>query len=199
MATNMQDLLADVTVAQAIGIDIPNGMSLGDGDSMRMTSNTDEKIIVYSTINGEPKPILKNDAMRVLKKRRPDGQLAHWIPGMPGNAPEYKKGNIKCMLHPEFDETDGPSRRDRAWIDKIGLSGQFCNMMNMDKPPRADFRSVFDRDDHMAKRHQRELSIIRAAEGREYQDKDSDDRKADREAILRLVENSVTPRTKKEA
>ena len=184
MVSDIETLAAKVAVKQAIA----STVALAEGDEQTITSNTDAKITVYSTITGEPKQILRIDAERVVGKRIPGtNRMAHWIPGMPGDAPVYKKGTVSCILHPDFDEKDGPAGFDRAWVESIGVITK-CNDANPDKPARADFKSVYDRDEHARTKHRRELQTIQNAltskRDREYQE----ERRLDRELAMKQAD-----------
>ena len=153
-----------------------------DDTPARLSSNADQYVTVYSTLNGEPKQILKIDRRRVLGKTLPNGEYAHWAEGMPGDAPEYIKGTVMCMLHPDFDEGDGPAGFGRDYIDHIGLDGRTCNMMSPDKNNVDSFKSVYDRDDHMLKKHPREWRTVEAALGKDRDAAELRERQLDREA-----------------
>lgn len=185
----VSDIAQRASIRSALGAD--TGVELMEqGEVQQITSNTDVKVTVYSTTDGEPRQILRIDAERVLMKRRSDGRPAFWMEGMPGSAPNYLKGELKCLLDPEFDEKDGVSGFDRAFIDSLGLTGRTCNMMAPEKN-NARFKSVFDRDDHMAKKHRRENSIIKDGLARIERQKAED--KADRatEAMLALASRAA--------
>ena len=179
----VSDIVRSAEVARALD----PGLTMGEGDEQRLSSNSDKLITLYSMIDGEPRPILAIDAQRVLQKRLPDGRPAFWMEGMIGSPPAYKRGNVMCYLHPQFSEVDGPAGFDRAWIDSIGLSGRECNMSDVSKPNKADFRSVFDRDAHMRRAHRDELRIIIEAQARRREMIAADERRQDREAMLTLA------------
>src|SRR5690554_5423069 len=106
MVSEVEGIARRAAVSNALRIDAGVPLDEAEGDAQGLTSNTDAKVTVYSTIDGEPREILRIDAERVLGKRRSDGTPAFWMPGLPGDRPPYFQGFIKCMLHPEFDESD---------------------------------------------------------------------------------------------
>ncbi len=172
-----------VAVIDKISRQVTTGIDLdGDDTPAQISSNSDEMVTLYSMIDGEPRPILNLDVPRVLRKVLPDGTPAFWHPDMPGSAPEYTRGQIKCMLHPDFDESEGPAQFDRHFIDGIGLTGRTCNLMAPDKSNVSVFKSVFDRDDHMAKKHRREWATIQdalqTASTQRYREEDRQTRQA---------------------
>ncbi|MEE8457513.1 MAG: hypothetical protein V3S28_05645, partial [Acidimicrobiia bacterium] len=179
-------------VIDKISRQVTTGLDLGTDDApAQISSNSDEMVTLYSMIDGEPRSILNLDVPRVLRKVLPNGSPAFWHPDMPGAAPEYTKGQIKCMLHPDFDESEGPAQFDRQFIDGIGLTGRTCNLMAPDKANVADFHSVFDRDDHMAKKHRREWATIQdalqTASTQRYRNED----RQTREAMLALAASAT--------
>ena len=197
-------MVSDLAHQAAINNAVDSGVVLTPDEEQRLISNTDEKVTIFSTQNGEPRLILKIDAKRVLNKRLSNGQPAFWMTGMPGKPPEYVKGAIHCYLDPAFDESDGPAGFDRAWLDKIGLSGRTCNMMAPDKGNQK-FRSVFDRDDHAAKKHRNEWKIIQDSIEKQRLATEAEERRLDREAqnaqsaaMLALAGVKVEPKAKPE-
>ena len=128
-----------------------------EGDTGLQTTNTvlDGKwVTLVSMQDGLPRPPIPiAHARRVLRKKRPDGSPAFWIEGMPYQPPEPMKGSIKCMLHPDFDETDGPAGFGRELIEGAGLAGVSCNQNARDKKNRDDFANVYQRNRHMLKKH----------------------------------------------
>ncbi len=160
MVSNDQ-LIQDASVA-----DVLNQFDLKNGDTpLSVKSAIDEGkwVVLTSMQDGLPRPpIPRIHAERVLKKRRPDGSPAFWIEGMPYSPPKPQKGSIKCMLHPDFDETDGPAGFDRSFVDEAGLSGVTCNMNARDKKNRDDFANVVQRDDHMKSKHPRFYAAIQS-------------------------------------
>ena len=58
-------MVMDIGRRSAIRQALNPGIPLEDGEVQELTSNTDEKVIIYSTVDGEPRPVLKIDAERV--------------------------------------------------------------------------------------------------------------------------------------
>lgn len=186
MVSQIPDLARQIDIEKAID----PGFSLEQDEVQRITSNTDEKVTIYPTSGadvGEPREILKNDARRVLLKRLPNGQPAFWMEGMSGTKPSAFKGTISCYMHPDFDETKGPAGFDRAWVESIGLGGRTCNMSDPSKNNKADFKSPFERDEHVRTKHRREWATIQSSiEAKRRQDAVDDQRRAT-EAMLALA------------
>ena len=186
MVNQIADLGRQIDIEKAID----PGFSMEPDETQRITSNTDEVVTIYPTSGvdvGRPRQILKNDARRVLLKRLPNGQPAFWMEGMSGSKPSAFNGTISCYMHPEFDETDGPAGFDRKWVDSIGLAGRSCNMSDTSKNNKADFKSPFERDEHVRTKHRREWAIIQSSiEAKRRQD-ELDERRADRQAMQALA------------
>lgn len=182
-----QAVIDDISREIAHDIDLDK-----DDAAPRISANSDDSITLYSMIDGEPRPgVLKIDAPRVLAKKLPDGKPAFWIEGMPGEPPERTRGQVKCMLHPDFDESEGPSGFDRHFVDGVGLTGRTCNLMAPDKNNVDKFKSVYDRDDHMAKKHKREWATIQAALTQAKGERDRDEDKQTRDAMLALAASAT--------
>lgn len=177
-------MVSDISREAALDQALDPGFTLDQGEAFGITSNSDEKVVVYSMLDGTSREVLKIDARRVLSKTV-GGKPAFWIEGMPGKPPKASTGEIPCFLHPDFkDESLGV---DRKWVDSLGLAGRNCNMMQPNRPSRADFKSVFDRDDHMAHRHRREWDVIQRALARREQDATKANDAAFREALMALA------------
>ena len=197
MATSTSDIAVDAIIDE-IGEQIDTGISVEHPQEVapRLSTDTSQKVDVWSMVDGEKRQILRIDAPRVLKKLLEGGGRAFWAEGMPGGPPEVTQGNVQCMLHPDFDESDGPAGFDRSYIDSIGLTGRTCNMMSPGKGNVSNLKSVYDRDDHMTKKHPREWRTIEAALEKASQSLEVAERKEDREAMLALAGTAaVAPRT----
>ncbi len=190
--SNLSGLAAQVAVEQALvasGIAVDAGLGLdGKDNTQTVSSNSDEHVIVYSTLDGEPHEILRLDARRALTKRLANGRPAFWIPEMGGPAPARTSGSIPCYLDPDFDESDRPDHINREWIDSIGLRGRFCNGSAPDKN-NAHFVSDYDRDAHMAMKHRREWATINTALGRQREAMYRAGDKDMREAMMALAQS----------
>jgi len=161
-------------------------------DHQYLTSNTNQYVTVLSMIDGEPRPILKNDFSRVIRKRLEDGRPAFWVEGMPYEAPEYKRGNLMCFLHPDFDETDGPWGIDRKFLeDEVGLVGYTCNMQNTKNNNRADFKNVLMRTAHERSKHRAEYEATVDALERIQATADRAAQRDQMAAILELVKGNA--------
>ena len=85
------------------------------------TSPTRRRAIVYSMTTGEKINILAHRLERVLSMTLPDGRFA--FTARQGDAPPFRKGNVKCFLHPESPR--------RPVLEEIGLSGIVCLSGNL--------------------------------------------------------------------
>ena len=182
------DIARDAAIDR-VGQTIGTGLDLGpdDVDATLTVLSSDKMVPVYSMLTGERKEVRQVDLRRVLQKMLPNGQPAHWAEGMPGEAPEYVRGEVKCMMHPDFDETDGSAGFDRDYIDHIGLTGRTCNMMAPDKNNVDNFRSIYERDRHMEKKHRVEWATIEDALEKDRLTVEKEERRQDREAMLALA------------
>jgi len=177
-------MVSQISREAALDQALDPGFSLEQGEAFGITSNSDEKVVIFSMLDGTSREVLKIDARRVLQKTV-GGKPAFWIEGMPGKPPKVSQGDIMCFLHPEFKD-DGLGV-DREWVDSLGLSGRTCNMMQPDKHSRADFKGVFDRDDHMLHRHPREWGVIQGGLTRREQAVAKGSDEAFRQALLALA------------
>jgi hypothetical protein len=109
--------------------------------------DADEKTSVWSMEDGTESRPLTHKLSEVLRKRNPNGSPKFWMPGMPGNPPEQKRGVLLCQLHQDHD--------DREWLDSIGLTGRYCK--------KATLMSEFDVETHMLNRHRQETALIQTA------------------------------------
>lgn len=192
MVSQIPDLARQIDIEKAID----PGFSMEPEETQRITSNTDEVVTIYPTSGvdmGRPRQILKNDARRVLLKRI-NGEPAFWMEGMAGSKPVPFSGTISCYMHPEFNEKDGPAGFDRAWLDSIGLAGRTCNMSDPSKNNKADFKSPYERDEHVRTKHRREWAIIQSSvEAKRRQDAIDDQRRAT-DAMIALAGNRAEPK-----
>src|SRR3989304_4648526 len=78
----------------------------------RETSPARKKVPIYSLVDGEEIYIPVNLLERTLGKRLPDGKFM--FTARPHEAPEYKRGSVKCFLHPESMEGASPGEGGRA-------------------------------------------------------------------------------------
>lgn len=185
----------------AIELALDNLDDKPDDTGLLVGSAVDEgqRVVLTSMIDGLTRPpIPRMHAKRVLDKRLPGGNPAFWIPGMPYEPPKPAVGSIKCMLHPEFDEEHGPAGFNREFVDDAGLMGFFCNRGDQSKQNRANFLSVYDRDQHMHSKHGTQLEIIEKAQGKQSDIEAQAERQLDREiqqattaAILAAVGGEV--------
>jgi hypothetical protein len=185
-------ILKQVTAKRALEHSLAFDSSLGpDGeplDTSHITTLTgDSKVVVYFVPNGERREILRNDAVRALMKMQPNGEPYFWMEGMVGERPVRLVGSIRCWLHPEFSFEDSEFAVDRAWLESIGMRGRFCNRMAPEKKNRADFDTMFERNEHARIKHRREFESIMAAIARREVEQDRADRTEATSAILTLA------------
>lgn len=120
----------------------------GEPDALPLidkTSTDRSMVTVYSTLTGDPHPILRIDLPRAIRTLRPDGKPAFWAPGMPGDQPKRNVGTLKCFLHPESAE--------RELVDSAGYTGRFCNDGDPSKNNRDDFQAISHKEDHEKRKH----------------------------------------------
>ncbi len=72
MVTQNDDIAAAAVIKQIEEDVALVGVELGAGEKQTVRAN-DDKITVYSMINGEPREVLKNDAPRLLAKKLASG------------------------------------------------------------------------------------------------------------------------------
>lgn len=192
VSSNLTALAQQVEVEKALvaaGIAVDSHVGLdGKEDTQTISSNSDEYVTVYSTVDGEPHQILRLDARRALIKRVPGTrQPAFWIPEQGGEAPHrISRGDIKCYLDPEFDESEQFDGVNREWIDSIGLRGRTCNMMDTSKNNQR-FTSQFERNQHMQRKHPKEWATIQEEKTRQRDQRRYTEDRGTREAMLELA------------
>ncbi|HLE80169.1 MAG TPA: C2H2-type zinc finger protein [Dehalococcoidia bacterium] len=95
-------------------------------------------VTLYSMLNGEPISIPEYMVNRVLQNRLTDGRYAFTSDAR--LAPEHRKGQIRCFLHPESPE--------RSILGEIGLGGTHC--------PAAHLANQHAKRIHAQHRHKQE-------------------------------------------
>lgn len=186
---NLNSLVQEVAVERAL--DALNDPKTPDDTPLLVESEISQgqRVVLTSMVDGLPRPAIPRiHAKRVLSKMLPNGKPAFWIPGMPGEPPKPERGSIKCMLHPDFDEASGPAGFGREFVDEAGLQGFFCNRGDQSKQNRGDFQSVYDRDEHMRSKHNRQYEVIRKAQGTQEDIDEKTERQLDREATQARTE-----------
>ena len=83
---------------------------------IRDTSPMRRRVTFYSTVDGERIVVPEYMMESVIRKRRPDGEFL--FTSDKSKAPAYKRGSVKCFLHP-----DAP---DRVILNEIGLAAAMC-------------------------------------------------------------------------
>ena len=119
-------------------------------------------ITIYDTKTGEPTVALPY-MLKVLFRdfKQADG------------TPMYSRrqlvkprvGTLKCLLHPEATT--------RAYYDEIGLGTKTCR--------KANLRSEFDVERHMAMRHKDEWGLVKRAEAKAIEDEEREFRRVQME------------------
>ncbi len=176
----LQNLVLDQASGDT-GLTVSNEIT--DGTKVQLTSMVDGLI--------RP-PISMVHAERVLEETLDEAGTmpAFWIPGMAYQPPEPVVGTTKCMLHPDFDETNGPAGFGREFIDKAGLAGFFCNRGDVSKKSKDNFTSVFDRDQHMKHKHKTQWELIEAAINKDEERDEKTQRQLDREVLMALARSA---------
>lgn len=123
----------------------------------RETSPPKQRVMLYSRVDGEPLPIPIKIAERALEKLLPDGGFMFTT--NPSEAPTYKRGDLKCFLHPESNE------RESGVLDAVGLTGITC--------PAAHLASLYAKRIHAQHRHRQQWEA--------YQEHVSDEKQRARE------------------
>ena len=98
-----------------------------------------ELVTVYSMADGEAIPVPEY-MVRAVMTKRVDGE--YMFTDNPEEAPEYRKGTVKCFLHADSTE------RASGVLDEIGLKGKVC--------PAGSLASVHSKRTHGERRHGRE-------------------------------------------
>jgi len=75
-------------------------------------------VTIYSVLDGEPIPIPEYMVRAALSKVLDDGR--YMFTDKASEAPEYKRGSVKCFLHTESAE------RATGVLAEIGLEGKVC-------------------------------------------------------------------------
>lgn len=192
IAQAMVDDLKDRAKAHGVKVfqDVaPRSRDLGDQDlsgatvgGFGVTATTDERCIIFNTLDGEPRVIPVIYLAKTLRKRR-NGQPAFVAAdpetGLPMSpVPEYVPGTMKCFLHP-----DHPGRDE---LRAMGIGSDLVCGDNETKPA-GGFKTAFDLRQHEEKRHPRSWAIRK--DWQERQDK-LDDRNEQRrlaDAMLAAV------------
>lgn len=114
---------------------------------------------LFSVLTGEEVMVLEKRLERVLSQTLPDGRFE--FTSEPEEAPEFKRGEIKCIFHPESPE--------HAILEEIGLSGISC--------PAEHLKTMRSRRVHAENRHGMSYAAYR-----EYLQERKDGAQADRMA-----------------
>jgi hypothetical protein len=121
---------------------------------IRETSPLTRKVPVYSMTDGEEIHVPLKLLELVLAKRDPRTRQ-YMFTAYKDQAPKYKKGEVKCFLHPEA--------ADRVILDEIGLGAIEC--------PAAHLANNYSKRMHAQHRHKQEWAMYQEflAEQREEQ------------------------------
>lgn len=137
-----------------------------------LTSNAEDKAVIYDTLTGEPRQVLVNMLSKTLKKKR-DGQPA--FSTTPTKV--YQHGQIPCWFNPASD-------RFAEMQSVPGLQGFTC--------ASAHLASEFDAELHVQRRHDRRYA--RAKDYLDRQEKVADRKIQERqiEAMMQMAGKSAT-------
>ena len=113
-----------------------------DGLIFMETSPRLPPIMLYSMADGEPIPMAPHIAELAIRKRYKDGR--YLFTDKQEEAPEYRMGNVKCLLHPESAE--------RPLLDEIGMAGKVCHSEHL--------ASLYSKRIHAQHRHKDEWSAF---------------------------------------
>ncbi len=107
---------------------------------IRDTSPARRRVILYSMVDGEPLRLPEYMAEKAMEKRLPSGGFMFTTD--PTKAPAYRRGTIKCFLHPESNE--------RPVLREIGISN-ICDAETLGSP--------YSKRIHAEHRHKQEWAI----------------------------------------
>ena len=108
----------------------------------RDTSPVRRRVTLYSKLDGADIQIPRNMLERILEKRQPNGE--YMFTARQEEAPVYKRGNVKCFLHPQSPE--------RPILEEIGLGGKTCTS--------AHLASLYSKRIHGLHRHKDEWAAL---------------------------------------
>ena len=102
-----------------------------------------ELVTVYSMADGEAIPVPEY-MLRAVMTKTVDGE--YMFTDNPAEAPEYRRGTVKCFLHADSAE------RASGVLEEIGLAGKTC--------PAGSLASVHSKRIHAERRHGREWAAL---------------------------------------
>lgn len=114
------------------------------------------KATVYSMRSGRPAQVPLHLLQRTLEKQDRDGTFL--FTAFKDKAPEFKRGQVKCFLHPESDE--------RSLLDEIGLAAVTCP---------GKLASTYSKRLHAEHRHSSEWALYQEVR-KQHEDQDNRDR-----------------------
>ena len=135
----------------------------------RDTSPARRKVTFYSTVDGEKIVVPEYMMESVIGKRRPDGEFM--FTADKAKAPNYKRGTVKCFLHP-----DSP---DRVILNEIGLAAAIC--------PADTLGNMYSKRVHALHRHRQEWAMYQEHLSEERQVRQDDQQNKQTEAMLALA------------
>ena len=140
----------------------------------RDTSPRRSLIQVWSMQNGEPISIPRKMLENTLKKRLDDGRYA--FTARQEEAPVYRKGTLKCFLHPESPE--------RVILNEIGLSGISC--------PASQIANAHSKRIHAQHRHKQEWEAYQDYIDSQEREEDREQRRQQLDATLAIAGRAVS-------
>lgn len=146
----------------------------------RDTSPRRSLVRIWSMQNGEEISIARKLLENTLRKTLPDGRYA--FTARKEEAPVYRKGTLKCFLHPESPE--------REILNEIGLSGITC--------PAASIANAHSKRIHAQHRHKQEWEAFSDYLASQEREEDREQRRMQLDATLAIAGqaagNSAMPR-----
>lgn len=138
------------------------GADSNDSGAYAVSTTDREKVTIYDTRSGQPSDVLVYMVAKKLGYKHGNGQPVWTLD--PSEAPEWKTGTLKCLLHPEHP--------DRQWLDSIGLADQFCGENDPMARHKENIPTEFQVQRHMEHKHPTAWRTIREAREREEKEEE---------------------------
>lgn len=127
---------------------------------------------LYSMISGEPVLLPRYMAAAVISKPNPDGP-GFMFTADKANAPEYKRGKVKCFLHPES------AYRASGLLEAAGVAQFICLSGNL--------ASEYAMEDIAKGKHRKQWAAVEAYRQRQERTEDRAERKGQTDAMLSMA------------
>ena len=135
----------------------------------RETSPPRRKATLYSMVTGEPIKVPTYLLERTLAKRLPNGK--YMFTARQAEAPRYKRGEVKCFLHPDSAE--------QSILAEIGLQGIVCDTANL--------ASIHSKRIHGLHRHKNEWAALQEHLTDQKENEDREQQRQQLEATLSIA------------